>query len=160
MAIDLDRIRNWRRVYGVSHGSVYNDDHQEALSEQLCSPILVDVVDGCLVISDISATYIASSYVRGKVETARLLQSNLNELKEPGALRDLTAPLTIRDAMRLVLALDEGYLWTDCLCVVQDAGPTEMAKVLGAMAHIYASADHTLVVAGGMDASHGLGCLE
>ncbi|UPX15058.1 uncharacterized protein EKO05_0005522 [Ascochyta rabiei] len=154
--IDLDRIRNWRHVCRMSHGSACNDDYKEALSKQLRSLILIDVVDGCLVESGISVTYIALSYVWGKVKTVRLLQSNFNDLKKPGSLRNLAVPDTIRDTMQLVLALGERYVWVDYLCVVQDAGPAEMAKVLGAMACIYASADFTLVAAGGMDASHGL----
>ena len=154
--LDLEQIKNWRHVCRVSHGSACNDDYKRALSSRISGLVLVDVIDECLVESNISATYIALSYVWGKVETARLLQSNFNDLKKPGSLRGLAVPNTIRDAIHLVLVLGERYLWIDCLCVVQDAGPAEMTRVLGAMAHIYASADFTLVAAGGIDASHGL----
>ena len=65
-------------------------------------------------------------------------------------------PATIRDAIHLVEALGERYLWVDCLCVVQDADPDELSTMLRAMAYIYASAELTIVAAGGFDAHCGL----
>jgi hypothetical protein len=56
----------------------------------------------------------------------------------------------------LLRTLDERYLWVDSLCVVQDASAEDMEGTLRAMAGIYASAEFTIVAAGGSDADHGL----
>lgn len=58
--------------------------------------------------------------------------------------------------MYLVQHLGEQYLWVDRLCILQEPGSEDMSRMLKAMAHIYASAEFTIVAAGGLDANHGL----
>ena len=86
--------------------------------------------------------------------------SNFERLKQPVALVEeidgVHLPRSIRDAMYLVRALGELFLWVDCLSLFQDETTERMDKSLQAMACIYASADFTIVAAGGADADSGL----
>jgi hypothetical protein len=120
--------------------------------------MLVDVIAGCIVSCPISTAFVALSYVWGQVQMTKLQSENCEALKQPGALRadDVFVPRTIRNAMYVVKAMNQRYLWVDCLCVMQDASSLEMNKMLGAMAHIYASAEFTIVAAEGSHADHGI----
>lgn len=158
--IDIDRIQGWHKECKQHHGDCCNDRYSEALAQHIGHLILVDVETACLVELPVSTPYIALSYVWGQVDMPKLRQSNLEELKQPGVLNGpvdgIDLPRTIRDAMHLVSRLGERYLWVDCLSVKQDASAEEMGRTLKAMARIYASAELTIVAAGGMNADSGL----
>ncbi|KAF2625978.1 HET-domain-containing protein [Macroventuria anomochaeta] len=115
---------------------------------------------GCLVICFTTTPFVALSYVWGRVQMLKTTNLNYEGLQEAGALFNATGefvvPQTICDAMRLCRRLGERYLWVDCLCVVQDAAPDEIDKMLRAMAFIYTSAECTIVAATGVDAERGL----
>ncbi|EDU48492.1 heterokaryon incompatibility protein [Pyrenophora tritici-repentis] len=159
--IDLNSIQEWRKACHDTHGDCCNDRYSEALALRLDHLILVDVVNRSLVKlpNTTPISFIALSYVWGEVDTCKTLTSNFEQLQQPGAIcstnTEITIPNTIRDAMYLVAALGERYLWVDCLCVIQDAPSHEMDRTLRAMAHIYASAEFT-IVATGSDANYGL----
>jgi hypothetical protein len=122
---------------------------------------LVDVVVGCVVTLPSSTPFVALSYVWGDVKTLKAKKDNFEDLQRTGALFEepyvSALPDTIRDAMHVAKTLDERYLWVDCLSIIQDAGREKMNKTLSAMARIYASAEFTIVAAGGDNANHGLG---
>ncbi|KAI4919967.1 hypothetical protein J4E90_002107 [Alternaria incomplexa] len=124
--------------------------------------MLVDVISGSLTILPTSSPikYVALSYVWGNAPMFKTTTNNIETLLQRGALyepsNNAVLPDTIRDAIHLVKALGEKYLWVDCLSVVQDAGSEKMDITLRAMARIYASAEFTIVAAGGEDAGHGL----
>ncbi|KAI4954356.1 hypothetical protein J4E91_002069 [Alternaria rosae] len=134
----------------------------EALAQRLDHLKLVDVISGSLAIIPTSSpiSYVALSYVWGDVPMFKAKSSNIKSLLQPGALYDkdngMILPDTVRDAIYLVEALGERYLWVDCLSIVQDADAEDIDHTLRAMAHIYASADFTIVAADGNDARHGL----
>lgn len=90
----------------------------------------------------------------------KLRQPNFEGLKQLDVLRSpmdrIELPKTIRDAMHLVSRLGERYLWVDCFSVKQDASAEEMSRTLKAMAKIYASAELTIIAAGGTNADYGL----
>lgn len=104
--------------------------------------------------------YVALSYGWGNVPVIKTTQRNLKTLREKEALfvgiDGLNLPATIMEAIRLVELPNERYLWVDCLCVIQDAGSEHMDRMLQAMAHIYASAEFTIVAAADKHANHGL----
>ncbi len=160
--IDLQMIQSWRRACRDTHGACCNDNYATALAQHIDHLILVDVTSGSLTTLSTSSpiVYAALSYVWGDVPMFKTRKSNIEVLLQPGALYDkangIVLPDTVRDAMHLVEALGERYLWVDCLCVVQDAGSENIDITLRAMAHIYASADFTIVAADGKDAGYGL----
>jgi hypothetical protein len=100
------------------------------------------------------------SYVWGNVPMFKTKRRNFEDLQQPGVLcqleQGITIADTIRDAMYLVGALGEQYPWVDSLCVIQDSAPEEMDMMLRAMAHVYASAEFTIVPASGSNTGHGL----
>lgn len=90
------------------------------------------------------------------MSTVRLTLATRERYMLPGALQIASLPHTIRDAISWTSALNERYLWVDCLCVVQDADTSAMDHVLQAMRHIYATAELTTVAANGSHANFGL----
>jgi hypothetical protein len=156
--IDLDQIRDWRDACRAKHGSYCNDRYSELLSNHLDSLTLVDVHTNALVTLPVSTPYVALSYVWGNAKVVKAQSLNSEELKRPGALArdDIALPDTIRDAIHLVKELGEQYLWVDALSVTQDQDKGTMDSMLRAMAHIYASAEFTIVAAYGPDANYSL----
>ena len=160
--IDLEHIQGWRRACRETHGACCNDDYSGALAKHIDELILVDVRRGSLVtlLTSSPITYVALSYVWGNAPMFKTTTDNIEVLRQPRALyetsNNIVLPDTVRDAIHLVKALGEQYLWVDCLSVVQDAGSEKKDIMLRAMARIYASAEFTIVAAGGEDAGHGL----
>lgn len=158
--VDIGRLKGWHAECQVHHGDSCNNRYTQDLARHVDHLVLVDVNDGCLWSLPISTPFVALSYVWGQAETTKLRTSNFEQLKQLGVLhpdsQELVIPNTIRDAIYLFKEMGESYLWADCLCVMQDASPSEMKKMLRAMANIYASAEFTIVAAGGSDANHGL----
>ena len=158
--INLDIIKGWRQECQSHHGGCCNERHSEALAVHIDNLILIDVELQCLVERPSSTTYVALSYVWGRTPMVKTQHSNFERLKQPGALVEeiegVHLPRTIRDAMYLVKALGELFLWVDCLSLFQDETTERMDKSLQAMACIYASADFTIVAAGASDADSGL----
>ncbi|KAI9768672.1 MAG: hypothetical protein M1839_003980 [Geoglossum umbratile] len=64
-------------------------------------------------------------------------------------------PTTVRDAIEVVKALGERYLWVDSVCIAQDSAE-DKRHVIGNMHMIYSSATLTIVAADGKDAEAGL----
>jgi hypothetical protein len=159
--IDLDKIQDWIRDCRTHHGQSCNNRYSDALAQRCGDLTLVDVIDGCIVDLPNTTPFVALSYVWGATEMPKLERSNRVELKQPGKLfaervDDKRVPQVIKDAMHLLRMLNERYLWVDSLCVMQDMSKEDMDKTLQAMARIYASAEFTIVAAGGSDADHGL----
>ncbi|OAK98948.1 HET-domain-containing protein [Phaeosphaeriaceae sp. SRC1lsM3a] len=155
--INVDQIRAWRRACQNTHAECRNRN-SELLNKRLEDLTLVDVDSQSLVTLPSTTAYVALSYVWGSVPMLKATQSNMNELRKPGALtlEHFSLPNTIRDAMNLVKSLGERYLWVDCLSIVQDGDKSYMDGMLRAMANIYASAEFTIVAAQGSDANAGL----
>jgi len=83
---------------------------------------VIDTEKGCIAPGDSCTRYIALSY-RWTASGAFFLNSeNMADAQRPGfldLLPDLAFPRVVIEAMDLVQALDERYLWVDRLCVVQ-----------------------------------------
>jgi hypothetical protein len=159
--VDLIRVQGWIQRCRTRHGEPCNDRYSDSLAQQCGNLVLVDVIDGCIVDLPNTTTFVALSYVWGSTAMPKLKQTNYHLLKQPGHLFQpqidgIRVPQVILDAMHLLRAFNERYLWVDSLCVVQDASAEDMERTLRAMAGIYASAEFTIVAAGGSDADHGL----
>jgi hypothetical protein len=159
--IDLNRIQGWIKECHTYHGENCNNRYSDALAQQCGDLVLVDVINGCVVDRPNTTKFVALSYVWGRTAMPKLQRSNYESLKQPGKLfgqhiDGIRVPQVIQDAIYLVRKLEERYLWVDSLCVMQDASAEDMERTLQAMGRIYASAEFTIVAAGGSDADHGL----
>jgi hypothetical protein len=159
--IDLNRIKRWIQECRTHHGETCNNRFSAALAQHCGDLVFVDVIDGCIVDLPNATNFVALSYVWGDTPMPKLRRSNYNSLKQPGQLfgqhiDGIQVPQVIQDAIYLVRSMDERYLWVDSLCVMQDASAEDIEKTLQAMARIYASAEFTIVAAGGSGADHGL----
>lgn len=101
--------------------------------------------------------YVALSYVWGQVSTFRLGRNNLERLSAEGSLSAIRheLPRTVNDAIDLIAALGQRYLWVDSLCLVQD-DEEDVSMGIEQMNSIYHGSYLTIVAASGADASAGL----
>jgi hypothetical protein len=145
---------------------------------------LIDVQKGCLVEAPTDVRYVALSYVWGGVKQVMLNKTTRAYLEQEGSISDgglkypdgkymhlrpglegRVIPRTIRDAILLCRALNERYLWTDSLCILQD---DEFQQASGAWSNldkmtqipkmdiIYGASLLTIIAACGIDSNAGL----
>ncbi|KAF1987041.1 HET-domain-containing protein [Aulographum hederae CBS 113979] len=147
--LDPSTIQNWMRVCENTHGLSCT----HCFTEPPLSPILIDVKNAKLVQASSEARYIALSYVWGGVTTFQTTKENYSDLQEDGALiatfRQL--PAVIKDAISLVKALGERFLWVDSLCVVQN-DPTIKHDQIRQMDRVYNRAILTIISLNGNNA--------
>ncbi|PMD30508.1 HET-domain-containing protein, partial [Hyaloscypha variabilis F] len=120
--------------------------------------ILIDVAQGKLVNAQITSyRYLALSYVWGKVEMIKATLSNVESLRQQGALFALHGqlPRVLQDAMDVTRYLGERYLWCDALCIVQDDANFKHSQI-ALMGNIYGQALLTICALSSPDASVGL----
>ncbi|KAM0259205.1 hypothetical protein ACHAQJ_003410 [Trichoderma viride] len=117
---------------------------------------LIDVVDECIVVPPPDAQYVALSYVWGRTHLLQLNNCSATILSQKGSLfaHELPVAQTIIDAVTVVKALGERYLWVDQLCINQDE--SDKALHIKSMDKIYGAALLTIVAADGSDANAGL----
>lgn len=140
--IDTDVIKEWYSRCVMEHGDQC-DAHIVAGLPSYMPLRLIDVIEGCVVSSGPAVQrYVSLSYLWGKTECFRTLRDNLKDVTQPGALfsADIGKRLhqTVRDAIGLVRAIGERYIWVDALCMVQDDGP-DFQRELEKMHMVYAS---------------------
>ncbi|KAF2105039.1 HET-domain-containing protein [Rhizodiscina lignyota] len=145
---------------------------------------LIDVQKGRLVEAPADSRYVALSYVWGSVKqvllnktTRKFLEQegsiSVSGLKEPQEeytqlgkeLEGRVIPRTIRDAILLCQLLNERYLWTDSLCILQDddfqerngawTNADKLAQI-PKMDIIYGASVLTVIAACGTDSNAGL----
>lgn len=63
-------------------------------------------------------------------------------------------PETVLDAIRVTISMGYQYLWVDAFCIMQDSGPSKIAK-LGRMASIYSGAAYIICVMSAKAATEG-----
>ncbi|KAM0446009.1 hypothetical protein ACHAO4_009597 [Trichoderma viride] len=154
--IDLEICRKWIFKCESEHPSQCGAFSSPTQSGPGSSFRLIDVVDECVVVPPSGAQYIALSYVWGRTQCLQLNSQTAPILSEKGSLFAQETPIgqTITDAITVVKALGERYLWVDQLCINQ----TELNKSLHikSMDRIYGAALLTIVAADGIDANAGL----
>jgi hypothetical protein len=92
----------------------------------------------------VALSYMWSVHEQGK--DLQLVQSNVDQLSQPGGLVLQQLPNTISDAVLLCRDLGEQWLWVDRFCIVQDDAITKGTQI-NAMDIIYGMAVFTLVAA-------------
>lgn len=156
--VDLGIVRDWMDKCIRQHDSRCRNPFQ---TKHVPPAWLIDTWDDCLVPGHTSLEYIAISYRWGASVGFQTDVKALEEFRNPGGLSKSAnaqfMPPALRNAMRLVQATGERYLWADAICLAQ-SGDETMARELDNMAAIYASAKMTLVVTDGdaMDEIPGL----
>lgn len=120
---------------------------------------LVDVQDDKVIWATLNDDYVALSYVWGRKTVPLLTWETVSDYFAPGGLEPCALPLTISDAMKLVRAPGNRYLWVDTLCIIQD-DENDKQQQLHVMDEIYRRADLLLVAASGNDAYAGLPGVE
>jgi Heterokaryon incompatibility protein (HET) len=112
--------------------------------------MVINVKRDCVMKAPQNCWYIALSYV-------------WSTHKSPGLLKDMSTevfidrnqqPRTIIDAIVLVEAMGEEYLWIDSVCIVQKE--KELAEQIGQMDTIYSHALVTIIAAAGKSVESGL----
>ncbi|KAF2246193.1 HET-domain-containing protein [Trematosphaeria pertusa] len=153
--VNFELPKSWLNDCALNHGDSCNSNHQRGKRYEEDIPlVLIDVRENCLVTATTSAKYFALSYVWGSVDMSMTLLSNYESRCQKGGL-DQHFPNTIADALTLVRALDERYLWIDALCIVQDDTENKM-RDLAHMDVIYLRAFATIVALEGSSANAGL----
>jgi hypothetical protein len=163
-ALDLGRVRGWLSHCTRYHGGDCDAAPSETGSRRVDENFpglkqlrFVDVLNECVVETELLEPYVALSYVWGLGLNFGLTTRNKDELTSQHALRGnvIELPRTIRDAIKLVKGIGQQYLWCDALCLVQD-DPDNVSRGVNAMDMIYEKALLTIVAASGRDANSGL----
>jgi Heterokaryon incompatibility protein (HET) len=157
--LDLERVLLWLRTCNASHGACHSINSLSHAAFSNKSMFLVSTSRMCLVKTDVRKEYVALSYVWGPtVPKFMTTKATVKSLQEVGSLSSMMArdmlPGTIERAIRLALLLKLEYLWTDCLCIVQD-DPIHVASQLECMSEIFSNSYLTLCAADGLDAESG-----
>jgi len=76
-----------------------------------------------------------------------LSSSNIEKLKRKNGLLGFSQwiPTTIKDAVEVVKAIGERYLWVDALCIMQDVDDDEKHHQIAAMDWLYSKAILTII---------------
>ncbi|KAM0800346.1 heterokaryon incompatibility protein-domain-containing protein, partial [Usnea florida] len=120
---------------------------------------VIDVQDYCIksVTASTNCRYIALSYVWGRAKMVKLLYSNMESLTRKDGLLEVmdNLPQTITDAIEVVKAMGERYLWTDALCILQE-NTEESLEQISYMDRVFSGAICTIVAAQGATANSGI----
>lgn len=116
--IELRTARQWVAECMENHRDSCDKHGWEAARRAPEYLRVVDVQERCITsFNSPTVPYVALSYMWGGVEGLLLTRSNMEALQEPGALTSLIneIPRTIVDAMEVVKAMGQRYLWVDAL---------------------------------------------
>ncbi|KAK8036569.1 hypothetical protein PG991_001706 [Apiospora marii] len=155
--IDLSITKQWLWECETKHGTKCSEHGWEVIRKPPQYLRVIDVQRQCIVDGSPSCRYIALSYMWGGFIGQALTYANKEELMQEGGLAKHRAriPRTILDAMEVVAALGERYLWADTLCKLQE-NDDRAKKETEEMDRVYGGALLTLVAASGTNADAGL----
>lgn len=161
---DVKVISSWLKDCETKHGTSCADKIPMKRYQKPIELMLIDVEKRRLVRGQSSFRFLALSYVWGRVEMLKTLQENKRPLEEDGALASdgpfsSLIPPTIIDAMKLVSAISERYLWVDSLCIIQDDVQHKHTQI-SQMDIIYSYAVMTIVQLSGTNANASLSGLH
>ena len=152
-------IRTWLHQCESMHGKDCMPSLRLPAEGDREPTLVVDVIQSCLVDTPSRCRYVALSYVWGTAPVFTHLQNNTQDLRKASSLRSLPIPVTIRDAITLVHAIGERYLWVDSLCIIQDDWKMKGTEIMR-MGSIYSRALFTIIAAAGDHANSGLPGVE
>ncbi|KAK1566080.1 heterokaryon incompatibility protein [Colletotrichum navitas] len=153
--IDNEILTRWYNTCVSEHGELCNSPRYFEHIPKPRLAILIDAADNCLITAPNDPSYMALSYVWGKVDMPKTFTTNLQQLRRLGALEKISLPRTIRHAMHLTTLLGGRYLWVDSLCVVQDDREF-LNSHLRQMASIFAHAQAVIIPVDGTNAESGI----
>ena len=129
-SIDIQAVYSWLKGCERSHKKEGVTLRSEG-EHQAVDIILIDVWGRKLVNRTTRERYYALSYVWGGIQMLRTVKANRKKLENEGALGgpDFSIPGIICEAMGLVRALGDDYLWVDSLCICQDDEDQKHAQI-------------------------------
>ncbi|PIG88467.1 hypothetical protein AARAC_008193 [Aspergillus arachidicola] len=147
-------ICDWLQDCCANHKGDVNKEADSTIVPQMR---VIDVEEGCVVMAPPHCKYASLSYVWGKPSDQDLSArtENITNLEKKGYLFKNPPTATVHDAMVACAKLGLRYLWTDRLCILQDAIQDKHTQV-NAMDVIYSCSVVTLVALAGVDAHYGL----
>jgi hypothetical protein len=160
--IDLGLAGMWLHDCESNHGSHCSEQSWSSSVQPPPSLRAIDVQNLCVI--DVpnlhELRFVALSYVWGVpgLETLMLSSSNIRKLKRKSGLLEFSnwIPITIKDAIEVVKAIGERYLWVDALCIMQDVDNDEKHHQIAAMDWLYSKAILTIIAADGRNSMDGL----
>jgi len=153
--VDLNMARKWIKMCKEQHPESCNPLATSPARKNPDGLVCIDVKNLCLCPIESEDEYIALSYVWGPNNYPRTTKGRVQEFSKPGAFSNISLPQTIADAIELTKDLGYQFLWTDSLCIIQDAD-NEKLKLINLMDVIYSQADVTIVVASSNTAQSGI----
>lgn len=161
--IDPSIGKTWLSECEQHHGSRCSQHGWDVAMRKPVSLRAIDVHNLCLceIQDPAKCRFISLSYVWGGARTLRLQYSNIDILMtKNGLLRYIhDLPRTILDAMEVVKAMGERWLWVDSICILQE-NTQEAHEQIASMDRIYGSALVNIVAADGTDAYAGLNGIQ
>lgn len=161
--IDLSLGAMWLHECEANHGSHCSEQSWSDAVQAPPNLRVIDVQQNYVVSAPTTRDFrfVALSYVWGMpaFETLKLTGSNLQQLTQKNGLTEYWhgIPATVKDAISVVRAMGERYLWVDALCIVQDVNDEEKHHEIAAMDWIYSKALFTIVAADAQTSMSGLG---
>ncbi|KAF2031933.1 hypothetical protein EK21DRAFT_110384 [Setomelanomma holmii] len=160
--LDLDMIRRWIEPCEDHNCVPRSDDGLFQLGFRL-----IDVEEARLVVKIGPCDYLALSYVWRCDDpfALRLTKGNKHRQQQSGALKESTKsvgkrmPRTIVDAIEFCKAINQKYLWVDCMCIVQD-DVQEKQRLIHGMGHVYENASLTIFATSGQHTDAGLAVIS
>ncbi|KAF2104599.1 HET-domain-containing protein [Rhizodiscina lignyota] len=150
----LQLYGKWFQLCQSQHGSRCAVSKFPQLDASFTHPLLlIDVQKKLVTNATPDYRYVALSYVWGRTKNTQLTSKNLKHFMTVGIPGDI--PRTIQDAMLVVDAVGERFLWVDSLCIIQDETTHKQAQI-AQMANIFSNSVFTIVAAAGQDAHVGL----
>ena len=153
--VDFQQLHGWIYQCHANHSELCNGIEKGSRYEAHIPLYLIDVQRNCIVAANSAQRYLTLSYVWGSVEMDKTLKVNLEPRMQPGGLEVVSLPTTIKDAIALVKAIGEKFLWTDALCIVQDDA-SQKTRDIPRMDIIYKQGFANIVALAGSDANAGL----
>jgi hypothetical protein len=158
--LDISRARSWISACEHNHGETCNPRWSQSIGSSFSGLEvlrLLDVVNECLVEVRSPCRYLILSYVWGGVNNVRLTSSNKSSMMKEGVLQTIwrILPRTVQDAIDIVKALGERFLWVDALCLVQNDA-VDVRIGIEVMDLIYERAALCIIAVSGDSANAGL----
>ncbi|MCJ1236230.1 hypothetical protein MMC14_004208 [Varicellaria rhodocarpa] len=152
-------VRRWLEICHNSHGEKCKIrrgvEFERMRSKSFFGVIDVDLM--CLRSLQLGERYVALSYTWGDGILFRSVVKNFPNLHVKGGIQNVLnrLPRVIRDAIYLVQAIGERYLWVDSLCIIQDSQSSWDLNA-SLMDIVYGGAHLTICAADGENAEAGL----
>ena len=149
---ELPLIRDWLSTCEQRHKDCHHSWQRTSVDELHLR--VIDVHERCILVAPKNCKYVALSYMWGDRDlVVETLKSNFETFMIPQGLDKGPKPLprTISDAIDLVRAIGQKYLWVDALCIIQDDKDDQKHQIRN-MDLVYGLASFTIVAADGADA--------